>query len=70
MRGDLSDFLTGPLPALILMMFILLPPAWAICRKAGFPSALSLLVIIPYLGTLTLAIVLAFVTWPIARPRN
>ena len=37
---------------------------WRICAKAGYSGALSLLNLIPGVGTLILLCILAFGTWP------
>lgn len=42
-------------------------PLWKICKRAGFPPALSLLACVPLLGILIVCAVLAFVEWPAAR---
>ena len=42
-------------------------PFWFICKKAGFPPALSLLNLIPFcLGTMVLVYLLAFAEWKVA----
>jgi len=38
---------------------------WRICAKAGYSGALSLLNLVPGVGTLILVCVLAFGKWPI-----
>jgi uncharacterized membrane protein YhaH (DUF805 family) len=43
---------------------------WQILRKAGYPGALSLLLLVPFLGQLAMLIIiimLAFGKWPIYR---
>jgi uncharacterized membrane protein YhaH (DUF805 family) len=40
---------------------------WRICAKAGYSAAMSLLILIPGLGTIVLMIILAFGKWPIHR---
>ena len=42
-------------------------PCWFILKKAGFSPWLSLLCIIPSLGTLVLLYVLAFAEWKVCR---
>ncbi len=44
-------------------LVITLVPFWRICTKAGFPGALSLLMLIP-LGNILLPFYLAFAEWP------
>lgn len=53
------------LPAIVFIV-----PTWIILGKAGFPPALSLLLIAPLLGWLCLMIVLAFVDWPVLKRRT
>ena len=50
-------------PVVVLMTVV---PFWFICRKAGFPGALSLLMIVP-VGNIVLPFVLAFAEWPALR---
>jgi hypothetical protein len=45
-------------------------PAWRILGKAGFPPALSLLMIVPLLGNLCVFIVLAFTERPALKRRT
>jgi uncharacterized membrane protein YhaH (DUF805 family) len=40
---------------------------WRICSKAGYSGALSLLNLIPGVGTLILLCILAFGSWPIRQ---
>ena len=55
------------IPIFILIgIAIVLIPAWFICKKAGFSPWLSLLCLIPSLGTLVLLYVLAFADWKVA----
>ena len=55
------------IPIMILIgIAIFLIPAWFICKKAGFSPWLSLLCLIPTLGTLVLLYVLAFSEWKVA----
>lgn len=52
----------------IIMLFaiaIFMVPSWFICKKAGFSPWLSLLCIIPSLGTIVLLYVLAFADWKV-----
>jgi hypothetical protein len=53
-------FLIESLIAAILVII----PAWRILRKAGFIPALSLLLIVPFLGGLCVMLMLAFAEWP------
>jgi hypothetical protein len=49
----------------LVAVIILLIPCWFILKKAGFTPWLSLLCIIPSLGTLVLLYVLAFAQWKV-----
>lgn len=51
---------------MILMGVVVVIPFWRICAKAGYPGALSLLVLIP-LVNLAFFYFLAFAQWPIHR---
>jgi len=54
---------------IILVAFLIyIIPAWRIVSKAGFPGALSLLMLVPVVN-LILLWVFAFVEWPVQRPR-
>jgi len=50
--------------ALVAVLTVI--PFWKICTKAGFPGALSLLMLVP-LGNLILPFYLAFAEWPALR---
>ena len=55
------------IPILMLIgIAIVLVPSWFICKKAGFSPWLSLLCVIPSLGTLVLLYILAFSDWKVA----
>ncbi len=41
-------------------------PYWMICKKAGFPPAMSLLMLVP-IGNIVLLFYLAFADWPALR---
>ncbi len=51
----------------VIAFVLLVIPLWKICARAGFNPALSLLAIIPLLGLLIVAGVLAFSEWPAAK---
>ena len=51
---------------MLISIAIFMVPCWFICKKAGFSPWLSLLCIIPSLGTLVLLYVLAFADWKTA----
>jgi hypothetical protein len=50
---------------MVIGIAIFLIPCWFICKKAGFSPWLSLLCIIPTVGTLVLLYVLAFAEWKV-----
>jgi hypothetical protein len=52
----------------IVLYAILIVPVWKICGRAGFHPALSLVAIIPVLGLLLVAAILAFSEWPASNP--
>lgn len=58
--------MAGLIPVIIVVTIaILMIPCWMILKKAGFTPWLSLLCIIPSLGTLVLLYVLAFAQWKV-----
>jgi hypothetical protein len=50
-------------PGLILLSVV---PFWMICKKAGFPAALSLLMVVP-IANVVLPFYIAFAEWPAQR---
>jgi hypothetical protein len=56
-----------PLIALfyVLVVALIMVPCWFILKKAGFSPWLSLLCLLPSLGTLVLLYVLAFAEWKV-----
>lgn len=48
----------------LTIAFIVVFPMWKVCTRAGFHGAMSLLVLIPFLGILILGSVLSFSKWP------
>jgi hypothetical protein len=50
---------------MLIAIVIVMVPCWFILKKAGFSPWLSLLCIIPSLGTLVLLYVLAFADWKV-----
>ncbi len=67
--GILAAILGFYLVFFVVFMAILIIPFWFILKKAGFPSWLSLINIVPF-GTLILLYVLAFAEWKvIAAPQ-
>jgi hypothetical protein len=62
----IATMVLAAIPLIILIVIIILMiPFWFICKKAGFSPWLSLLCIIPSLGTLVLLYVLAFAEWKV-----
>jgi uncharacterized membrane protein YhaH (DUF805 family) len=49
---------------LVVMVLVLIIPTWRICNRAGYSGAISLLHLIPGVGTLIVFAILAFGTWP------
>jgi hypothetical protein len=47
-------------------VFLIIWPVWRICSRAGFPGALGLLIMVPFLNVVLLY-VLAFAEWPALR---
>lgn len=63
-QGAMNQDMTGyGLLWMILMGIIIVVPFWRICKKAGYPGLLSLLVLIP-LVNLAFVYFLAFANWP------
>ncbi|MEC5160591.1 hypothetical protein ACFDR9_001002 [Janthinobacterium sp. CG_23.3] len=54
----------------LLALALLVLPLWKICGRAGFPPALALVAIVPVLGLLVVAGILAFAEWPAAARRR
>jgi hypothetical protein len=48
----------------VLVALVLIIPTWRICTRAGFSGALSLLHLVPVVGTLVVMAILAFSDWP------
>ena len=48
----------------VLFALLLIIPTWRICARAGFSGALSLLHLIPVIGSFVVMAILAFSTWP------
>lgn len=63
-QGAMGEGMTGGgILWMLLMGAILVVPFWRICKKAGYPGPLGLLVLIP-LVNLALLYFLAFANWP------
>jgi hypothetical protein len=66
MLQHIMMFMAVLFPIIMLVTIaILMVPSWFICKKAGFSPWLSLLCIIPSLGTVVLLYVLAFADWKV-----
>jgi len=50
---------------IVISIAVVMIPCWFICKKAGFSPYLSLLCIVPSLGTLVILYVLAFAQWKV-----
>ena len=48
----------------LLVALVLIIPTWRICTRAGFSGALSLLHLVPFIGSFIVMAVLAFSPWP------
>lgn len=48
----------------VIMVLALVIPTWRICNRAGYSGAISLLHLIPGVGTVIVFAILAFGTWP------
>jgi hypothetical protein len=64
-RGILAAMLLIVPIIILVVIAILMVPCWFILKKAGFSPWLSLLCIVPSLGTLVLLYVLAFSEWKV-----
>ncbi len=53
-----------------LAVVLIVVPLWKICARAGFNPLLSLLAIIPVIGLLAVAGILAFSEWPASRGKT
>lgn len=53
--------------AFFILAVIVMFPMWRIFRRAGFNPALSLLVLVPWVGFLIASAILAFADWPRLR---
>ena len=59
----------SPILGIVILILVIIP-LWRICKRAGFSPALSLLAIIPGIGVLIVAAILAFAEWPSAKARQ
>lgn len=53
----------------IVSAVLFLFPAWRIFGRAGFAPAISLTVLIPFIGPLAVMAILAFAEWPAGTGR-
>jgi hypothetical protein len=54
----------------ILLSLLLIIPTWRIFARAGFSGALSLLHLVPVVGSLIVMAILAFSDWPAGEARR
>lgn len=52
----------------LFWLVVFIYPLWRIASRAGFPGAVSLLMLIPVVNVIAIW-VFAFVKWPIDKPR-
>ena len=52
------------LVVILALSAMVIAPLWRICARAGFHPALSLVALVPVLGFLILASILALIEWP------
>jgi hypothetical protein len=64
-KGILAAMLVIIPIIIVVAIAIVMVPCWFILKKAGFSPWLSLLCIVPSLGTLVLLYVLAFSEWKV-----
>jgi hypothetical protein len=57
------------LMGLVLAIVFNVIPFWMICKKAGFPAPLALLMLVP-VANLILPFYIAFASWPALRQRD
>jgi len=62
--AGLIVIILGVVLYLVIMVLALIIPTWRICNRAGYSGAMSLLHLIPGVGTLIVFAILAFGTWP------
>lgn len=63
--GGLGGIIGGLVAAVLVIV-----PLWRICGRAGFAPALSLLVVIPWLGFFIIFGILGFAEWPSLKKRG
>lgn len=57
-------------PFSLLFLLLVIIPLWRVCQRAGFHGALSLLALVPVIGTLIVGAVLSFGEWRAPRSRT
>jgi len=65
----------GPTEMIVILILMIIPgilltviPFWKICSKAGFPGALSLLILVP-IANIVLLFYIAFSEWPVLKKK-
>lgn len=56
----------GEMIVMLVVLFLTVLPAWRVVTKAGYPGALSLLMLVPVVNFIALHI-FAFLEWPLER---
>ena len=54
----------------LLFALVLIIPTWRICARAGYSGALSLLHLVPFIGSFIVMGILAFGDWPSGEARS
>ena len=54
----------------LVLSLVLIIPTWRICTRAGFSGALSLIHLVPVIGSFIVMAVLAFSDWPKGEGRS
>lgn len=62
--AGLIFLILGVIAYFMVMVLALVIPTWRICNRAGYSGAISLLHLIPGVGTVIVFAILAFGTWP------
>ena len=67
----MHGFVPGILELIVILVMgaVIVVPFWRIFSKAGFPGALSLLMLVP-LVNLIMIFVLAFAEWPALKQKS
>lgn len=51
----------------VIVAALLLVPVWRIHKRAGLFPAMSLLILVPFVGVVASSLILAFSRWPATR---